>query len=1130
MFSRFSLPFRITLLGLASLGFAWSAGAADQPTTPASTTSAIARPTISVGHTQDLVSAILSPDGKRLFTYDNANIRVWDVDSGRELKLLRAYDGGHSIEASSWNITFDEDRKWILIGHRTRVVVYNYETLDLVSELDHDVVALAWDRVTKKILAVPNYNHDGASVVTELVVQGSTLKPVERLYVAIVFPADSKDHETSGLLPLGDGRVFIALGAPLSIDVATWKASMPGQAATEKKISTKDGQVTLYTFNANPKSRQYFLAANGALMTRVHYPYEEHKFGVELISPKDFSVLKSVAITSDDYVFADRGAYDAKRNLVWLPGWKNLYGLDAQTLEHKETISLVPVFGDNIVGDEAEAFLAPEDNRHWLLVGKRSLWNYELERKRVGARFGERIFATGRIATHPTKFEFLVTDQDKQVKRVRILPNGLDVTSADKQSTAIAYDPSGEGIVQGEEHVGVVYLSDIASWNKNFARLPENGGFNSTSAGDLVYSDDGTLLGVQSFAGATVVSLQNGEVVIEDAFPNHYSQPNRTYHIAISPDNHWAVALKEENILIGYDLKTRKVAWEKKYPDKCGVLYYVNNDTFCCLSNRGVVYHAADTGLTLVEMPLGPYVTAGAPWALSKDKKLLAEGTSALTVFDAVTGKKIYEHKVDSFISQVAFFADPRFLITISDDNLMRLWDTQKPEEIATLALFSTNNEWVVSTPSLRFDASPKAIDKMYVLRGADIIPLESLFDKLYTPNLAAALLAGETIDSPAIDLKNLRKPPLVKLELADGTRNLTVEDEPEITLEDLRLRASADALESTLAEIRLFQNGKLLTTVSAKETHRVENFDAKLVPGLNTFRAIAVNADKTESPASEVVVNFKGKGGAPAPGATPEKSGGIQLHLLVVGVNSYKNPKYNLNYAVADATAVKEQMESRTKSIFTAVNVTFILDEKAEKSAILDAFKTISAKAGPRDVFVFYYAGHGVMSADANPEFFLVPHDVLQLYGADDALRQRGISSSELRELSKVMPAQKQLFILDACQSAGALKTVAMRGAAEEKAIAQLARATGTHWLTASGSEQFATEFAQLHHGAFTYALIEGLSGKADTGDGRITVNELKAYLEAQVPELTQKYKGTPQYPSSYGFGQDFPLVVTTK
>ncbi len=102
------------------------------------------------------------------------------------------------------------------------------------------------------------------------------------------------------------------------------------------------------------------------------------------------------------------------------------------------------------------------------------------------------------------------------------------------------------------------------------------------------------------------------------------------------------------------------------------------------------------------------------------------------------------------------------------------------------------------------------------------------------------------------------------------------------------------------------------------------------------------------------------------------------------------------------------------------------------------------------------------------------------------------------------------------------------MRGAAEEKAIAQLARATVTHWLTASGSEQFASEFTQLGHGTFTYVLLEALTGKADKGgDKKITVKELDAYLQEQVPEVTAKYKGTPQYPASYGFGNDFPIGV---
>ncbi|MEO7046705.1 MAG: caspase family protein, partial [Ferruginibacter sp.] len=158
----------------------------------------------------------------------------------------------------------------------------------------------------------------------------------------------------------------------------------------------------------------------------------------------------------------------------------------------------------------------------------------------------------------------------------------------------------------------------------------------------------------------------------------------------------------------------------------------------------------------------------------------------------------------------------------------------------------------------------------------------------------------------------------------------------------------------------------------------------------------------------------------------------------------------------------------------------------------------------------------------------FLVPYDVTQLYGNDGALAQKGFSAAALQQMSKDIKAQKQLFILDACQSAGALQTIAgTRGQAEEQAIAQLARSTGTQWLTASGSEQFASEFEQLGHGSFTYCLLQAFAGDAGNIDNKLTVKELDAYLQNKVPEITKKYKGTEQYPSSYGYGNDFPIII---
>jgi len=160
--------------------------------------------------------------------------------------------------------------------------------------------------------------------------------------------------------------------------------------------------------------------------------------------------------------------------------------------------------------------------------------------------------------------------------------------------------------------------------------------------------------------------------------------------------------------------------------------------------------------------------------------------------------------------------------------------------------------------------------------------------------------------------------------------------------------------------------------------------------------------------------------------------------------------------------------------------------------------------------------------------DFFIVTHDVTNLYGETELLRQKAISATELMSFSMDIAAEKQLFILDACHSGGALDAFATRGDGREKALAQLARSTGTFFLTASQDAQYANEVGDLKHGLFTYALLEILGGElGDNGDSKITISEIKLYVEDRVPELSEKYRGSAQYPTSYSFGQDFPIVI---
>ncbi len=507
-----------------------------------------------------------------------------------------------------------------------------------------------------------------------------------------------------------------------------------------------------------------------------------------------------------------------------------------------------------------------------------------------------------------------------------------------------------------------------------------------------------------------------------------------------------------------------------------------------------------------------------------------------ITVVNTETGRisqRLSGHKRS--LNRRGFLAGD-FVLSAGFDNTIRLWDALNGKELGKLFIFDDTEDWVVLAPDGRFDATPGAMSMLYYTVGRQVIQLEQLYENFYSPGLLGQLLErspNPTINTP-VSIGTVKPPPTVTLAFQQGTRNLIVEDDTadeqiEAQTRDAKIVVRAVAPESKVAEMRLYHNGKLLGNfrgLGVEDDPTRENertYPVTLLPGENAFRAVALNAERTESAPALLSVRYT----APASAPSTPKSEGITLHLMTIGINVYKNPRYNLNYAEADAGGIEKAIKTGLAGIVSTTKTYSIRNNGASRTDILGAIQKVKEQADANDVFIFYYAGHGVMSEGTTKDFFLVPYDVTQLYGNDEGLAAKGISATELKTYAAAIPAQKQLYILDACQSAGAVQSIAMRGAAEEKAIAQLARSTGTHWLTASGSEQFASEFDQLGHGAFTYVLLQALSGKAAGNDTRITVNELKAYLDRVVPEITEKYNGQAQYPASYGFGQDFPVGV---
>lgn len=479
-------------------------------------------------------------------------------------------------------------------------------------------------------------------------------------------------------------------------------------------------------------------------------------------------------------------------------------------------------------------------------------------------------------------------------------------------------------------------------------------------------------------------------------------------------------------------------------------------------------------------------------------------------------------------VTSLVFSSDGNRLVSCDVEGTVKVWDLTSGKELYSRLQIS-RNEWLAMSTDGSFDGSSKSLEMVNYVSGMEVLPVGSLFEKYYTPGLIEKIMRGEKTGATGENLHQILKTsPQITFELAEaGTRSI-LDPDSVISWKQavLPIGIRINSQGQTIDEIRIYNNGKLVVQESFQtdlvfrgESKDVRHFEIPLSDGQNALTAVVINSDRTESSPVELTVNYDGVAAL------------TDLFILSIGINTYKNPQYNLDYAVNDAQSFVKAVSAGADSLFHSVKAFEIFNDQAIKSNIVEAIQQIKREIGPEDVFVFYYAGHGVMSFEKvaeNADFFIVTHDVTNLYSETEVLKQKALSATELMEFSRQIHAEKQLFILDACHSGGALDAFATRGDGREKTLAQLARSTGTFFITASQDAQFANEAGDLKHGLFTYALLEILNGQqGNNGDEKITISELKVYVEERVPELSQQYHGSAQYPTSYSFGQDFPIVI---
>ncbi|MBK6523112.1 MAG: caspase family protein [Sphingobacteriaceae bacterium] len=253
-------------------------------------------------------------------------------------------------------------------------------------------------------------------------------------------------------------------------------------------------------------------------------------------------------------------------------------------------------------------------------------------------------------------------------------------------------------------------------------------------------------------------------------------------------------------------------------------------------------------------------------------------------------------------------------------------------------------------------------------------------------------------------------------------------------------------------------------------------------------------------------------------------------LYLVVIASEKFKNNKYDLSYAVKDATDMSNTM-SNSKS-FGKVEIKKMFNQ----SFTIDSMNTLQnffSKASINDVVMVFFAGHGYLDDDLSYYFPTYYTDF-----TDPKINSVAYKSFE--KLFQGMKPIRKLMFIDACfsgevdeetiynsdeedpkkdttRSAKTIYSTFAQSTALEmsKAIfSDLRQNSGATIISSAGGTEAAFEGEKWNNGLFTHCLLQGISKtKADKNyDKKVMLSELQRFVADEVYRLSEG-KQSPTY-----------------
>ncbi len=479
-------------------------------------------------------------------------------------------------------------------------------------------------------------------------------------------------------------------------------------------------------------------------------------------------------------------------------------------------------------------------------------------------------------------------------------------------------------------------------------------------------------------------------------------------------------------------------------------------------------------------------------------------------------------------LRSLAVSADGAWLTGAADDGTTHLWRMDTGAHVATLVVFADGG-WAVLDDAGRYDASGGGdVDGLHWVLGDEVIGLDQLKARYYEPGLLPRLLGRSTEalrDVAALD--GLAPAPAVSATLGDDDRLV------------VRLENRGGGIGRVVVRV----NGREIAGDARGEEVAADAEEAEIEVPLRGWPGVRPGeANRVE------VVAYNGEGYLAsrgleqifeAPGAA--SSAPPTLYALVAGVSDYVGDEIDLAFAAKDAEAFADAIRIAGEGLFgrrrTVVRRLGAPGEPpASAAAIEEALAAYAARAEPEDVLVVFLAGHGVTRTGEDDDYYYLAADAASFELADPSVRELvAVSSTELADWMKAVPALKQVLVLDTCASG---RVVEQRGAAralppdQVRALERMKDRVGLYVLSGSAADAPSYEASRYGQGLLTFSLLSALRGGEALREGQyVDVSRWFAHAVDDVPRLATGIGGI-QRPmvATPVAGQSFDLGVVKR